>query len=219
MVEIIPAILEKDWQEIERKINLAKDFSSWVQIDITDGVFTPDTTWNNPPDLKDYLESQSPSERVSVEIDLMVKDPELVIEEWVDAGVKRVVIHIESTDNVEKVIGLAKKSGVEVGLALNIDTPNETLDKFMEDIDFVQFMGISKIGFQGQSFDKKVLHKIKDLRNRYSDAILSVDGGVNIDTVPLLVEASVDRLVAGSAVYKADNGAQVGWKGLIDLTI
>ncbi|MCR4283813.1 MAG: hypothetical protein NUV64_00640 [Parcubacteria group bacterium] len=218
MVEVIPAILEKNWQEIKNKINLVKDFSPWVQIDITDGVFTLDTTWNNPLDLKNYLAVQPPSGRVDVEVDLMVKDPELVIKDWVSAGVRRVIIHIESTDNVNKSIDLAKNSGVEVGLALNIDTPNEALDKYMTEIDFVQFMGIAKIGIQGQPFDERVLHKIEGLRSAYPNAIISVDGGVNIKTVPLLVKAGANRLTAGSAVYVDENGAEASWRKLMDLT-
>jgi len=219
MIKIIPAILESEWKEIENKINLVKDFSHWVQIDITDGVFTTDVTWNNPLDLKSHLESRSPSGRVDVEVDLMVKDPELVIEDWVNAGVKRIVIHIESTDDAWRAIKIAKEAGLEAGLALNIDTPNETLDKYMAEIDFVQFMGIAKIGIQGQPFDEKVLHKIEGLRSSYPNAIISVDGGVSIKTVPLLVKAGADRLAAGSAVYRADGGAWTGWRGLMDLTI
>lgn len=214
MVEIIPAILERDWQEIENKINLVKDFSPWVQIDITDGIFTPDTTWNNPSDLKSHLEASPPSERVMVEVDLMVKDPELVMRDWAHSGVKRLILHIEATGDVKKALEIAKETGVEVGLALNIDTPNEILDEFMADIDFVQFMGIAKIGFQGQPFDEKVLHKIEDLRNRYPNAIISVDGGVNKSTVALLAKAGANRLVAGSAVYATQGGAETGWREL-----
>ncbi|PIR57666.1 MAG: hypothetical protein COU71_02785 [Parcubacteria group bacterium CG10_big_fil_rev_8_21_14_0_10_38_31] len=217
MVEIIPAILESDWREIENKINLVKDFSLWVQIDVSDGIFTPDTTWNNPSDLKTHLEASPPSEKISVEVDLMVKDPELVIVDWVDAGVRRVIIHIESTDDAGRAIKIAKEAGAETGLALNIDTPNEILDKYMTDIDFVQFMGIAKIGFQSQPFDEKVLHKIEGLRLRYPDAIISVDGGVNMKTVPLLAKVGVDRLVAGSAVYSSKDKVKNSWEELGNL--
>ncbi len=219
MAEIIPAILEKEWREIENKINLAKDFSSWVQIDVADGIFTPEKSWNNPFDLKFHLAAAPPSEKsINFEVDLMVKNPEFVIKDWADAGIKRVAVHIESGDGMNKAIKIAKDFGVEIGLALNIDTPNEALDEFMPKIDFVQFMGIAKIGFQGQSFDEKVLYKIKDLRMKHPSAIITIDGGVNIKTIPLLVKAGADRLIAGSAIFSGKRKPFDNWKELKDLT-
>jgi len=221
MAEIIPAILESEWKEIEDKITLVKDFSPWVQIDISDGIFTPEITWNNPRDLKNYLAAclaaESPNKKVKVEVDLMVRNPELVIKDWVDAGARRLIVHIESTDNVGEAVKIAKELGVEIGLALNIDTPNDVLDGFMADVDFVQFMGIAKIGFQGQPFNEKVLHKIEGLRSVYPDAIISVDGGVNKDTMALLVKVGANRLVAGSAVYAAQGGAEASWRDLKEI--
>ncbi len=219
MVQIIPAILESDWIEVENKLNLTKEFATWVQLDIMDGIFVPEKSWANPTDLKNYFEVQPPSKQLNIEVDLMVKNPENIVEAWIEAGAKRVIIHIESTDKVRKAIDIVKKAGVEVGIALNIDTTNKVLDEFMADTDFVQFMGIEKIGFQGQPFGEKVLHKVIDLRTRYSNAIISIDGGVNMKTVPLLVKAGVSRLVAGSAVFTHQSGARAGWEELGDLAV
>lgn len=226
MTEIIPAILEKEWKEIENKINLVKAFiaseiGGWVQLDITDGIFVLEKSWNNHFDLKSYLshlEAKLPSVGISVEIDLMVKSPELVIKDWADAGARRVIIHIESTDNAGKAIAIAREAGIEVGLALNIDTPNEVLDEFISKIDFVQFMGIANIGFQGQLFDNKVLHKIEDLRMKYPNAIITIDGGVSIETAPVLVKAGANRLATGSAIFSGTQEPFENWEKLKDLT-
>ena len=102
--------------------------------------------------------------------------------------------------------------GIEIGIALNIKTPNEDIYKFFELndagrslIDFVQFMGIREIGYQGQYFDERVLGKIRELRQSHSDTIISVDGGVTFENAHEIVEAGVNRLVSGSAIYESEN--------------
>lgn len=208
-MEIIPAVLENSWKEVEKRLFFIEKLNlgnRWVQLDVTDGIFTSEKSWNNPADLKSYLEAKLPS--VSFEIDLMVKNPEDVIESWIDAGAKRVVMHIETVQHRMLDIGrLSHGRQVEIGLAINIDTSNEALNPYLEAklsseerVDYVQFMGIEKIGYQGQPFDGKVLHKIEDLRTRFPDAIIQVDGGVNKETVLLLIKAGVNRLTVGSAI-------------------
>ncbi len=151
----------------------------------------------------------------------MVKDPENIAEDWIKAGAKRIILHIESSTKIlEFIKALRKKYGyigesvvnVEIGIALDIKTPNESLDKYLKLdenglplVDFVQFMGIDKDGFQGQSLDNAVLGKIKNLRENHSDMIISVDGGVNLEDMHDLVEAGVNRLVSGSAIYESEN--------------
>lgn len=93
----------------------------------------------------------------------------------------------------------------QIGLAINIATPNEVLYPLMEQIDFVQFMGISEIGVQGNPFNEEVFAKIEDLRNRYPEHIISIDGGVSLSVAPKLAEAGVNRLVVGSAIFGQEN--------------
>jgi ribulose-phosphate 3-epimerase len=93
----------------------------------------------------------------------------------------------------------------EVGVALNIDTPNEQIYPLIPVVDFVQFMGIAKIGFQGEPFDERVLAKIADLRGKYPNATISIDGGVNKENAVALVKAGVNRLVVGSALFGSEN--------------
>ncbi|MBX4211051.1 ribulose-phosphate 3-epimerase, partial [Candidatus Parcubacteria bacterium] len=92
---------------------------------------------------------------------------------------------------------------IELGVAINPDTPNEKIAPYIKDVDFVQCMGIAKIGFQSQPFDTRVLDKIRSLRLAYPDLIISVDGGVSLETAPKLVEAGCNRLVSGSVIFNS----------------
>ena len=94
---------------------------------------------------------------------------------------------------------------VELGVAINIETPEKNIAPFIKNIDVIQCMGIAKIGYQGNPFDDRVLAKIKDLQGKYPRTAISVDGGVNLDTAPKLISAGATRLVAGSAIFKSKN--------------
>lgn len=209
-VEIIPAILPKDFAEVEEKISLVKGLVKTVQIDICDGQFVPNATW--PYKKRDdtfekiiHEDEGLPGWKdLNFEIDLMTNRPEEVVEDWVTAGASRIIIHAESKGDVAGAIqSLAGR--VEVGLALGMETPVKVIETYRDQIQFVQFMGIAQIGFQGQPFDERVLGRIKDARLLYKGLPISVDGGVSLDTAPQLIAAGADRLVAGSAIFGSDN--------------
>jgi ribulose-phosphate 3-epimerase len=231
--DIIPAILPKDFAELQEKIELICGSVKFVQIDVCDGQFTPNATWPYRKDDDSFQKILKEEEgmpgwqELSYEIDLMANSPEGLVEEWVTAGASRIVIHIESTsrgletgDAVAKAIEMLK-GRVEVGLAVDIATSIEILKdprfQIQEGaVNFIQLMGIDRDGFQGQPFDEKVLSKIKEVKKLYPDMIVSIDGGVSLETAPLLIEAGADRLVVGSAIFNADNymEALAEFKGL-----
>jgi ribulose-phosphate 3-epimerase len=151
-------------------------------------------------------------DNIDFEIDLMVEKPEAVISDWITAGASRIVVHVESTKAVGEIVrqfnewfayGDAKSRDIELGLALNIDTPLDAVTSHLEDIDFVQFMGITPIGYQGEVFDERVLDKIREFHNEHPEVVISVDGGVNLETAPRLVEAGAKRLISGSAIFES----------------
>lgn len=209
-VEIIPAILPKDFAEIEEKIVYVKGRAKTVQIDICDGQFTPQPTWpyRKHDDTFEKLireEVGMPEwEKIDYEYDLMVNRPEEVVENWVQVGATRIIIHIEAKGDVMKAIDTLQGK-VDVGIALNIDTNVHEIGKYREKIQFVQLMGIDNVGFQHQPFDDKVLGKIKEIRIAYPGLPVSIDGGVSLETAPDLIAAGADRLVAGSAIFDSDN--------------
>ncbi|MES2216068.1 MAG: hypothetical protein V4481_02120 [Patescibacteria group bacterium] len=209
-IEIIPAILPKDYAEVEEKTSLVKGLVKLVQIDVCDGQFTPQATWpykKEDDSFEKILKEEDglPGwEKLDFEIDLMVNSPEKVIEDWVMAGATRIVIHAESRGSVlDAVDNLVDR--VEIGIALNIDTPVEALEPYANKIQFVQCMGIDQIGFQGQEFDERVIEKVREVKEMYPDLLVSIDGGVTLETGAQLVEAGADRLIVGSAIFGSDN--------------
>jgi ribulose-phosphate 3-epimerase len=200
-IEIIPAIMPESFEDLNKKYSRVKDFVNTVQIDVMDGEFVPSKDWP-------YVGGELEQIDFDFGVDLMVSNPKDVIESWVKAGAKRVVIHIESTENIEEVF-LKIPSDIEVGIALNTTTPNEQIYPLIEKIDFVQFMGIEKIGYQGQAFDERVLEKIKDLREKYSRVIINVDGAVSLETAPRLIEAGANRLAVGSVIFGSDDVEEI----------
>lgn len=220
--------MPKDFEDLKEKASLFTGLVETVQIDVMDGIFVPEKSWPYSGG-EDMFYSIVAKERMYpkwdqfyYEIDLMVAKPEGCLKGWIETDAKRFIVHLESIGDMEyfwKNVGHNKNpqisndrvGGFELGLAINIDTPNEALyreidrdlSRIKHCIDFIQFMGIAKIGYQGQPFDERVLPKIAALRARYSDIIISVDGGVNLESAPRLIEAGADRLVAGSAILKS----------------
>ena len=226
-MEIIPAILPKDFAELEERVEMVKGLVNLVQVDICDGKFTPKPCW---PYKKqdDNFEAILREERglpywedVDYEMDLMIADPETELENWVLAGAKRLIIHYEAlkgsgnataqtsgagssvADRMEAIIATLL-GRVEIGLAINIDTPVDDIAPFIHDIDVVQCMGIDKIGFQGQDFNPQVIEKVRELKERFPEKTISVDGSVSIEDAGILRDAGADRLIVGSAIF--DNG-------------
>ena len=209
-IEIIPAILPNDFAEVVDKVSQIKSLVKTIQIDICDGHFVPSFTWpykKHDDSFEKMLNEEiglPEWQEVDYEFDLMVDKPEEKIENFVQIGATRIIIHAESKGDVAGAIKTLS-GRVEVGLALNIDTPINIIDSVKNDIQFVQCMGINRIGYQGQSFDPRVQEKIAEIRALYPDLIITVDGGVSLDTAPILVEAGADRLVVGSAIFDSEN--------------
>lgn len=217
MVEIIPAILPQNFDEIVEKVSRVKGFAKTVQVDVCDGRFVPSLTWPYRGDDGEFErilreeEGMPAWQELDYEFDLMVDEPEDVVEDWVAAGASRVVLHAESKGDVGRAIELLK-GRVEVGIALNIDMPASVIGDQRFGIkeggfQFIQLMGIDRVGFQGQEFDARVIEKIGEVKKSYPDCSVSIDGGVSLDNAKLLIDAGVDRLVVGSAIF---NSSDVG---------
>ncbi len=199
-----------DFAELEDKINLVKDFVKTVQIDVCDGQFTPDATWPYRKEDVTFArilkeEEGLPGwEKVNFEIDLMVNNPEEVVDDWVQAGATRIILHAEAKGDLNSAIEkLADR--MEIALALNIVTPISVIDTFAQKIQGVQLMGIDEIGFQGQAFDGKVIDRVKEVHGKYPELPISIDGGVSLENAKLLFDAGATRLVVGSGIFSADN--------------
>lgn len=209
-----------DFADLHAKMSRVIGGADLVQIDVMDGKFTPGKTWpyikedQNFQRILDEKQGMPYWNELDFEADLMVLEGEKKAHDWIKAGAKRIILHIEGlADPKATLADLHKEYGAykdsffspEIGLALNPDTPNFAIEPFLDGIDFVQVMGIGKIGYQGQPFDSRAIDKIKALRKARPETIISVDGGVSAETLPSLVQAGASRLVSGSAVFENPN--------------
>lgn len=202
-MEIIPAILENSWPEIEKKIKLVDGLTDWIQLDVSDGQFTSTTTWSNPQDL--FLLKF----HFNMEVHLMVKEPWLVAGSWFSSPAKRVVVQVEALASPQSVrfdelIFLAKRYGKEIVWAFKIETPWQNYEELLQKPDTqVLFLSVNP-GYQGQAFDRRVLEKISSLKSAHPNIIISVDGGINPLVVPDLKSTGVDILIVGSYIFSVD---------------
>jgi len=197
-IEIIPAIIAKNFKELKEKIEIVETYVRWVQLDIMDGNFVPNFTWNKPEELKYY------DPGVFLEAHLMVSQPERYVERWIEGGIKRVIFHIEATSDPHAVIQKCRDKHVEVGVAINPDTGIEQIKPMDELVDMVLVLGVTP-GFGGQKFKPEVLEKIKALRKRNPHLTIEVDGGMNPKTAKKVTEAGASMLVAGSYIFGSDD--------------
>lgn len=210
MTEIIPAILPKDYLDLQSSLARVRFLSPFVQVDICDGSYVPSTTWpyGDPEKFQSILSGDEGLpfwEDFQFEFDLMVRNPEDVVRDWIDAGASRIIVHNKSTTKLETILEVLEQAGVEAGLAIGVDEEVSVIEPYKERLLFVQCMGIAEIGVQGNPFDERVLQQIKTISTQFPNLTISVDGGVNMETVVRLAEAGAHRLVSGSAILRAED--------------
>ena len=215
MIEIIPAILVKDFSELNEKLAKFVNISSIVQIDMCDGVFVSSVSWPMGKGDEESVQSILDEEdglpfwnNLDFEFDLMVINAHKKFDFFARLGAKRIVFHLEAETEIDFKEFLESldpyfKDNINIGIAINTTTNINKLEPFINYIDFVQCMGIAHDGHQGESFDERALKQIKDLRLKYPELIISVDGAVNENTAPMLIEAGANRLVIGSALLQS----------------
>lgn len=214
--EIIPAIMPVSFKSFGVLEDIIPE-TDMIQVDVMDGKFTKKSSWP-------YVGSELDSHFVSIlqedegfpywndldfEVDLMISNPEKVWRDWVTAGAKRIIFHIESVSNPKELVEYIQKNAVpkesplytEIGFAINLDTPIDLLYPIMDKIDFIQCMGIAEIGVQGNPFDRRVLERLSHLRKMYPELILSVDGGVTLENAKEIVASGANRLAVGSGIF------------------
>lgn len=218
MAEIIPAIMPQSFRDLEKKVEQVLTAARMVQLDLMDGKFTNGKTWPMN-DLEGYswkdilgeVYGMPHWEAMEYELDLMINDVPKYFSDLVLIGPKRIIFHFPTgpakINELKKFItdlDMYYKYEIEIGIAYENGTnPQDILD-IKDEIKFVQCMGIDHVGVQGANFDKTVFERIEWVKTNLPDYPISVDGGVNLDTIKSLVDAGVTRLVAGSAVYNAE---------------
>ena len=220
MAEIIPAILPEDFYEIEKKVRSVFRVCPNIQIDICDGVYVPSRTWpfviKEDKFFADLMEEKMGMpewENVNYELDLMIKNPNKRFEEFVKLGPSRLIFHFRSFANTEvaneffKNLDQFYKNNIEIGLAISAEENLDEIKEIIPEIHFIQIMGIKVAGFQGTPLDRdyfaKVIEKIKEVKEKYLEMKISIDGGVSLNTKDELIEAGADRLVSCSAIFQS----------------
>ncbi len=197
-IEIIPAIIPKNFIELGQKISLVEKYFEWAQIDVMDNVFVKNETWRDPTQLRDIVT------KINIEVHLMVWEPEKTIQEWMASGVKRILVHFESTQGRLEILERIKRVGLEAGIVLNPETPPEFVEDFGVLTDVIQVMTVNP-GWGGQEFLGDMLSKIRALRQRFPEKPIAVDGGINPETAKKAIQAGANRLIVGSYIYESGN--------------
>jgi len=212
MVEIIPAIIPPDLEYISEKLSLVKGIARTVQIDFVDGLYAPPKTWPfNEGQRREFEEivrgdKQMPySEDFVFEFDLLLKGPENFIDEFACLGPRGMVVHIESTGNLSQCIRKVREKDIFLGLAIKPSTSLDILYKWIDQADFVQFMGNDRIGYNGVTLDEGVLDKIREVRAKYPEVYLAIDIGVNTETASRIINAGINKLISGSTIFGSRN--------------
>ncbi len=215
MIEIIPAILPKSVTDLEVQLSHIQDLGGTVQVDMVDGVYAKNITWPyNAPGSFDAFANGDEGipfwQEFEFQFDVMAEHPETHVEQYVKAGASGIVIHARAEGALAALNLLQQYRGtelvpVEVGIALMAGASPEAVVPYMGLYDFVQVMGIGRVGVQGQPFDERCLELIQKLRTLYPELVIQVDGGVDMDTIKKIADAGVNRVIIGHAILNADD--------------
>lgn len=205
---IAPSMLSANFADLRADIeNINRSEADWLHLDVMDGVFVPNISFGFP--VMKYMAELSEK---PLDVHLMIVQPEKFIPEVRNLGAMMMNVHYEACVHLHRVVQQIKDAGMKAGVTLNPATPVSVLTDIVEDLDMVLLMSVNP-GFGGQKFIPRSLKKVRDLRNLIiengSHALIEVDGGVNLETGRLLAEAGADVLVAGSAIFKAPDMADM----------
>jgi ribulose-phosphate 3-epimerase len=201
---ISPSLLSADFGNLESEINMLNiSEADWIHLDIMDGVFVPNITFGMPVIQTIKKLSEKP-----LDVHLMITQPERYILEFKNVGADCLSVHWEASTHLHRTIHAIKNADMLAGVVLNPHTPVSLLNDIINDVDFVLIMSVNP-GFGGQEFIERSYLRIAELKEliikNKSNALIEVDGGVNLENAPQLVQSGADILVAGNAVFKSEN--------------
>ena len=209
MVKFAPSILAADFWHLGEQVKAAEEAgANRFHIDVMDGRFVPNLSLGMP-----IVEAMRRGTSLPLEMHLMIQEPERYVESFIQAGADIVIVHQEATSHLHRTIQLIKNHEKKAGVGLNPSTPTGTIEDILTDIDLLLVMTVNP-GFGGQRFIHSMLPKIQCARQLlqqcHAHCELEVDGGVDLQTAPLAVQAGADVLVAGTAIFADTEGPKAG---------
>ena len=204
MIEIAPSILSADFARLGEQIRTVEQAgASLLHVDVMDGRFVPNITVGLP-----VVKAISRATRLPIDAHLMIVEPGRYAEEFVKAGAQMVSIHIEADPHAHRTLSAIRAAGAKPGIAINPATPLSALDEAIKFADYVLLMSVNP-GFGGQAFIPESLEKVRRLRKMIDERGLrtriEIDGGIDLDNIADVTGAGAEILVAGSAIFGADD--------------
>lgn len=201
---ISPSLLSANFLDLRNEVEMINGSEAdWLHIDVMDGVFVPNISYGFP-----IMNAVGKICKKPLDVHLMIVHPENYIKQVADSGAFMMNVHYEACTHLHRTVQAIHDAGMKAGVTLNPSTPVCMLEDIICDVDMALLMGVNP-GFGGQKFIENTINKVKALRqlidSKGSKALIQVDGGVQADTAPRLVEAGADVLVSGSYVFKASD--------------
>ena len=203
-----PSILSADFTVLGEELRVIDEAGSeYIHIDVVDGIFVPSISYGMP-----VIKSIRKATKKVFDVHLMITEPERYINEFAESGADIITFHVEATDNPEKVIDMIHEKGLKAGISVKPKTPLTDVEPYLEKIDMLLIMSVEP-GFGGQAYIEGSTEKIRAAREMVKAhgllTDIQVDGGINLQNLPEVLEAGANIIVAGSSVFKGDVAGNV----------